>query len=312
MISRVLERLRRNLTGGEPPSADLEPLQLALGRIEARQLAARFPGTPDLGACEFKVFSQWGEDGIIQALLRVIEVPNRTFVEFGVHDYREANTRFLLQNDYWAGLVLDSDPACVERIRRDPLSWRHSLRAACHFVTAETIDGILGAAGLSGDIGLLSIDIDGNDYWVWRSISCIRPRIVICEYNSLLGPDAALTIPYDPAFERTRAHSSGLYYGASVRALTELAREKGYVLVAGNRAGNNLFFTREDVTPPDLPRLSPGQAWARRCFRDSRDPSGALTFLDFEAARRVIGPLEMYDLERRALVRVSEALARHE
>ena len=125
--------------------------------------------------------------------------------------------------------------------------WRYSLNAVCAFVDAANINQLLGDNGATGDIGLLSIDIDGNDYWVWRAIEVVSPRIVVCEFNGIFGSKAKVSVPYDPAFERGRAHYSFLLAGASLSALAHLGVQKGYRLVGINSAGNNAFLVRQDV-----------------------------------------------------------------
>ena len=140
---------------------------------------------------EFKVFSQWGEDGIIQYLINKIPIKNKIFIEFGVDTYVEANTRFLLENDNWSGLVLDGSLKNIEYIKRSDLYWKYDLIAKNIFINKENIDNVLkeyiDSNNFSKDIGLLSIDIDGNDYYVWEAIKCISPVIVICEYNWIFG-----------------------------------------------------------------------------------------------------------------------------
>jgi hypothetical protein len=232
-------------------------VQEALGRIEARQLAGERGA--ELRESEFRTFSQWGEDGIIQRLVHTVPIERKLFVEFGVQDYSESNTRFLLLNDNWSGLVMDGDEANIAAIRRSDLFWRHNIKAQRAFVTRENIDELLRGNGVEGDIGLLSIDIDGNDYWVWEAISSIAPRIVIAEYNARFGPQRAVTIPYDPAFTRQRAHYSMIYYGASLAALTQLGKRKGYALVGCNSAGNNAFFVRRDCMPASLQSALPNR-----------------------------------------------------
>ena len=101
----------------------------------------------------------------------------------------------------------------------------HDLKPVPAFVTAENINTLIRDNGFAGEVGILSIDIDGNDYWVWKAISCVQADIVICEYNSRFGSERAVTIPYDPNFYRTEAHSSNLYFGASIRALTLLGQK---------------------------------------------------------------------------------------
>jgi hypothetical protein len=276
-------------------------IQEALGRIERRQIAQ----CSDFNHAEFRVFSQWGEDGIIQYLLRYVPIERPIFVEFGVENYTESNTRFLLSNNQWAGLVIDGSAENVEYIKRDQIYWASNLKAEHSFITQENINELLSKNGIVGDIGLLSIDIDGNDYWIWQAIDSISPRIVICEYNSHFGSSAEVTTPYDAAFVRKTAHFSMIYYGASVAALCALGAAKGYSLVAANSAGNNIFFVRNDLIGP-LPVLSPAQAYRRAQFREYHDENGRLTYDDFETRLRKISGLPLYDLKAKAVRRISE------
>ena len=219
-------------------------------------------------------------------------------MEFGVEDYQEANTRFLLVNDGWSGLVMDASEENIKRIRRDPLSWQHNLKAQGAFVTRENIDGLLTNQGLAGDIGLLSIDIDGNDYWVWDAITVVSPAIVVIEYNARFGPQRAVTVPYDPRFERAKAHPSMIYYGASLRALWLLGKRKGYALVGCNAAGNNAFFVRKDLLPTSLAERTPEQAFVPAGFREARDARGELALLDADAEAEILRGLAVVDVER--------------
>ena len=210
-------------------------VQEALGRIEERQL--RNESCADLSTHEFKVHSQWGEDGILQVLSRRVAVAQPVFVEFGVQDYVESNTRFLLKNNHWSGLILDGSAEAIEAIRRDPIYWRHNLKAVQAFVTRENINALLQTHGPTGEIGLLSIDIDGVDYFVWEAITVVQPALVVVEYNARFGPERAVTVPYDAAFQRGAAHYSHIYYGASLAALVGLGKRKGFAFVGANSAG---------------------------------------------------------------------------
>jgi hypothetical protein len=276
-------------------------IQEALGRIEKRQSA----DAAGARQAEFRVFSQWGEDGIIQYLLAQVAIERRVFVEFGVENYTESNTRFLLVNDQWGGLVIDGNSEHVDYIRRDPIYWAANLKAECAFVTKDNINALLAGNGIAGDIGLLSVDIDGNDYWVWQAIDTISPRIVICEYNSHFGPIAEVTTPYDAAFVRDTVHFSKIYYGASIAALCSLAFRKGYALVASNSAGNNAFFVRNDVLG-SLPILTPVQGYRRAQFREYHNEKGQLTFDDFEGRLRKISHLPVFDLKTNTLAKISD------
>jgi hypothetical protein len=298
MLPRKLSRFIQRYTS--IPSR-INRIQEALGRIEQRQLA----GAATPAAAEFRVFSQWGEDGIIQHLVGRIAIDRPVFVEFGVENYTESNTRFLLTNNHWSGLVIDGSAEHIDHIKRDPIYWAANLKAEHAFITKENINALLLKNGIAGDIGLLSVDIDGNDYWVWQAIDCIAPRLVVCEYNSHFGPSAEVTTPYDPSFVRDTAHHSKIYYGASIAALCALAGAKGYSLVASNAAGNNVFFVRNDLLGP-MPVLSPAQGYRRAQFREYHDETGRLTFDDFDARLRKIGHLAVYDLKAGALARLAD------
>lgn len=279
----------------------LTRVQEALGRIEQRQLAQ----CSDIRKAEFRVFSQWGEDGIIQYLVAQVPIDRPVFVEFGVENYVESNTRFLLTNNQWSGLVIDGSAENIEYIRRDPIYWAANLKAEQAFVTKDNINELLAKNGIAGDIGLLSVDIDGNDYWVWQAIDTISPRIVICEYNAHFGAAAEVTTPYDPAFVRDTAHFSKVYYGASIAALCSLARSRGYSLVASNSVGNNAFFVRDDLIG-SLPVLSPAQAYRPAQFREYHDEHGQLTFDDLATRLRKIGHLPVYDVKADTLIKIAD------
>lgn len=308
VLKQIFKSIRKRLNALRNPEIAalhdrLEALQQALGRIEARQTATLPAGA--LGEAEFKVFSQWGEDGIIEHLLRHVPLERTVFVEFGVETYREANTRFLLVNRNWSGLVMDGSEANVSFIRKDPISWRHDLRAKTGFITCDNINDLIASSNIEGDIGILSIDIDGNDYWVWDKISVISPRIVIAEYNSIYGPSAAVSIPYDPAFYRTDAHYSNLYWGCSLAALAHVAERKGYILVGSNSNGNNAFFVRRDVAHA-FTALSAKAAYRCAKYRKVRNDQGRLTFLSSEQGRQLIGAMKLIDVISGASITVAD------
>jgi hypothetical protein len=269
--------LKRGLTAAARLQDELDRIKLQLGGIESRAVRA-LPNDAALSEAEFSVFSQFGDDGIIQFLIQRVPIEHDVFVEFGVEDYTESNTRFLLVHDNWRGLIMDGGTSHLDFVQRSGLDWRYDLDARSAFVDRDNINRLIGESRISGDIGLLSVDIDGNDYWVLEAIEVVSPRILVAEYNSTFGPEAAVTIPYDPTFRRGETHYSHLYWGASLRALCELAARKGYAFVGGNSAGNNAFFVRRDVLG-ELRELKPHEGYAVSRFRESRGPSGQLTYV---------------------------------
>lgn len=303
-MTRLLEtgrRFRHKLTARL--GRDTESLLLAVGR----QMARSTPATVDaIERAEFRVFSQWGEDGVIQYLVDHVPIDRRLFVEFGVGDYQESNTRFLLQNNYWHGLVLDADTSHIDFLTGSGLLWRHSIDARSAFITQENINGLLEEAGISGDVGLLSVDVDGNDFWILQALTSISPRILIVEYNALFGDQAAITIPYDPQFVRMNAHYSNVYYGASLAAVNHLAVSRGYQLVGCESAGVNAFFVRSDIAG-SLPNLSPTAAYRPRQHREARDKRGNLTYLSgWQAQLNLISDLPAVDVRTLTTGRIGD------
>lgn len=272
----------------------LGKIREALGRIEARQLEAQ--GADGLRSNEFQVYSQWGEDGIIQHLIRRVSLTRPIFVEFGVENYTEANTRFLLTNNNWSGLVLDGSENHVRSIRKGEWYWKHNLKAVQAFITRENINDLLRENGVMGEIGLLSVDIDGNDYWVWEAINAVSPAIVVVEYNSRFGPERAVTVPYDPQFVRVNAHYSCAYYGASLAALVALGRRKGYAFVGSNSAGNNAFFVRRDLKPDNMSELTAAEGYVALQFREARDQQGRLAYLSPEEEAVIVSQLPLVEV----------------
>ena len=305
VLGKIVRRLS-SLPRVDAIEAKLDRILQGMGRLELHLQELRHLDDP--ADREFGISSQWGEDGLIQAIIRRVPLGPRRFVEFGVENYTEANTRFLLINDNWSGLVMDGALSNIESIRRDPIYWRHDLKAEQAFITRENIDDLLRANGFAEDLGLLSIDIDGNDYWIWEAISVTAPTIVIVEYNSIFGPHARCSIPYRSDFRRAEAHHSNLYYGASAAAFDMLGCDLGYRLVCGNGAGNNLFFVRDDRAG-DLPRRTPEQAWVASRFREARDANGQTTFLRADQARKEIEHLPVVDLSDGRLVTLAKLLA---
>lgn len=227
---------------------------------------------------EFSIFSQFQDDGIIQFLIRQLRSIKHVFVEFGVENYLESNTRFLLQNNNWTGLIMDGNKKNIEMIKTHHFYWKHDLTAVHSFVTAENINNLLESHLSTPEVGLLHIDIDGNDYWIWKAIESIDPQIVIVEYNSVFGSERAITIPYFQDFQRTKYHYTNLYAGSSLLALCDLADLKGYYFVGSNSAGNNAYFVKKEFIG-DLKVLSAAEGYVSSKFRESRDERGNLSYL---------------------------------
>ena len=284
----------------------IEVNSFLLGKINTRQIL-NINKLSSLKEAEFKVFSQWGDDGIIQYLINKIPIINPIFVEFGVEDYTESNTRYLLMNDNWSGLVIDGSYSNICDIKSSYYYWMYDLTAVHSFIDTDNINNILIDNGFNGDIGILSIDIDGNDYWVWKAISAISPSIVICEFNSVFGDHHSVTVPYNPSFQRTKEHYSNLYFGASLPALIELASEKGYSFIGANSNSVNAYFIKSDLVQFINIDSLDRSFYPSKC-RESRDIEGNLTFLSGADRIKEISAKSVIDLSNNELVLLKDIM----
>jgi hypothetical protein len=308
-IHKIREEIRRRLVPADSLNTssciEAETKHL-IGKVLNNQIQSL--GLLDnIQQAEYKVYSQFGDDGIIQYLVKNTKVKNKIFIEFGVENYLEANTRFLLINDNWTGLVMDSNRNNIEFIKKDNIYWKYDLTARQAFITRDNINSLITENGFVGEIGLLSIDIDGNDYWIWDCINVVMPVIVVVEYNSEFGCEHAVTIPYNPRFERTKAHYSNLYFGASLKALCQLADKKGYYFVGSNSSGCNAYFVRKENIGLLNP-LQPEAGYVESKFRQARDNQGNLNFISKVERLNLLRDLEVINLEKDMKVLLREII----
>ena len=203
----------------------------------------RYQEPKRLNRHEFSVYSQGGEDGIVQEIFRRIGVTNRYFVEFGVGDGLENNTAYLLFKG-WSGTWIEGSSNFTQLIQRRfrNLMEQKRLTVAQAFITAENIETIFARCAVPPEFDLLSVDIDGNDYWVWRAILNYRPRAVVIEYNAAFPPPVNCVMRYNPQHQ----WQGTMNFNSSLSALEQLGASKGYRLVGCGFSGVNAFFVRDD------------------------------------------------------------------
>jgi hypothetical protein len=268
-IRRISDRIQQEYRA---EMSDYRHPKVNLGRLQAT-LNYQSSGPLKLSDVEFRVFSQFGDDGIIQYLVQKMQIGNKTFIEFGVEDYKESNTRFLLVNNFWSGFVIDGNEKNINTLKSEQLYSFFDIKAQTGFIDSRNVNQLLESSGFGKELGLLSIDIDGNDYWVWKQM-IHKAAIVVCEYNSLFGFEDSVTIPYQDNFVRGR-NTPFNYYGASLAALCSLASEKGYFFIGCNSAGNNAYFISrnwEDRCP--FPEVSVQDGFVFASFSEWRNENG--------------------------------------
>jgi hypothetical protein len=251
----------------------------------------------DLENSNFKVFSQWGEDGILQYLISNLDIRSKTFIEFGVENFLESNCRFLMMKDNWSGFVIDGSQEKIVELKSMYYYWKYDLNAQSSFIDKDNISDLLKESGFGNNVGVLSIDLDGVDYYIFEAIEDTEASILVCEFNSLFGAVRKISVPYTDKFNRTKAHYSNLYWGASLPALNSLAEKKGYAFVGINDAFNNAFFVKKELLNSQVKEKTIDELFSVSKYRESRDTSGNLTFLDHAARFELIKGLPVYNVE---------------
>ena len=298
MVKKILN-LIGNTTSALKQAMD-ETALLAIGALLSKQQFSM--DSNNINDYEFKIFSQFGDDGIIQYLVKNVAIENQIFIEFGVENYLESNTRFLMMNNNWSGFVMDGSAKAMNKLRNQRWFWKYNLSNKDVFIDKDNINDLLASTGFE-NIGLLHIDLDGNDYYIFNEIdfSKLNPAIVILEYNSVFGNERLISVPYNKNFNRTVAHYSNLFFGASLPALDYVASIKGYALVGCNLAGNNAYFVRQDLLNEKVKALSVEKAFIESKFREGRNKDYTLSFLSGEKRLEAIKGLDIVNVRTNLL-----------
>ena len=266
----------------------------------------------DIDQANYKVFSQNGEDGIIQYLIKTLKLNYIKFVEIGTEDYSESNTRYIFQTMRCDGLIIDPLKNLETLVKKNiPTVWKNNLKIINKFATPENINSLLDNSNFHNDIDLFSLDIDGIDYWIIKKLKKNISKIFVAEYNPYFGPDLEITVPNINNFDRTSYHYSNLCWGVSLESLIKIMFEKNYTFVGSNDLRNNAFFVSNDhidkikFKKPNLENLI---EFTNATFRESRDQIGNLTFIEPKKILYEIKDCEVIDLKRDKLVKIRELL----
>jgi hypothetical protein len=199
----------------------------------------------------FRKYSQNSEDGILLFIFSLIDVTNKKCVEICASDGIQSNTANLIINHGWHALLFDGNIELVNKGKKfyaaHPDTFTYPPVFVHAWVTKDNVNDLIRDNGFTGNIDLLSLDIDGVDYWIWETINVINPRVVVAEVQCIWGAEKSVTVPYQDNFRAQYINGFGVYSGASLPAFTKLANKKGYRLIGIERYGFNAFFMRNDV-----------------------------------------------------------------
>ncbi len=308
MIKSIMQRILLNLNSN---SKALREIQMRLGQSSILASRAASPTFKNLWDAEVKVFSQWGEDGILDYLVSRLGIHKPKVLEVGAGNFDECNSRFLAENLNASVVAVDGRKDLLQSIETSDLNWKNHILGIETWVTPENInDLIFQGKEFMGGIDIFSLDLDGNDYWILEKANLVNVKIVVIEYNPLLGSTHAVTVPREDSFDRTSKHESWLYYGASLLAFVGELQKKGFTFVGTNRVGNNAFFVSSGDASliPFHPNPSEAHFHDWR-IRESRNSGGNLNFLTGPARHSAMGNMPLLDLRTNKIISVAEANA---
>jgi len=282
IIDKVINRLYQRLNGEfnriEKISSGEQTSQLII-KNQYRKLSKEEIKNYTFEEVGFRKYSQNDEDGILLFIFSVIGTTNKTVVEICASDGIECNAANLIINHGWNAFLFDANFKAINKgtsfYKSHPNTFTLPPKFVHAWVTRGNINNLFIENEISGEVDLLSIDLDGVDYWIWEAIETIRPRLVVAEIQCILGKDDSLTVPYADNFSTKFVNGFGIYSGASLKAFIRLAERKGYRLIGVEKYGFNAFFLRNDVGTEFFPAYDtqkyediPFVKWAREEFLD--------------------------------------------
>lgn len=274
-----------------------------LGEIQIELSKKKYNQISNIREAELKIFSQFGEDGIIDYLLYKLKLNSKIkFIEIGTGDYEEANTRFLCESRICSGLLIDKIKD-LKFVQKRDFFWKNDLYFCQKTITPSNISSVINSYGFKNDCNLLSIDIDGNDFWVLKNIELSHVDIVVAEYNPLFGSNLSLTVPQDDNFDRNRFKK--IFYGASLTAIIELMESKGFMFVGANSACNNAFFINKNKKEffSNL-KVEELKEYTKFTFREIKENS----YKENQISNLIdkIEDFEIYDLNKKKTFKIKE------
>ena len=297
MLKNYLRKKIQNLY-----SRSFDDLKVQNGKLFELEVKKNLKNYKDISDVYFKIYSQDYEDGIIQYLLKSLNINSVKFVEIGTQDYSESNTRYIFETMRCEGLIIDPLKDLEHKIGKFLKLWQNQLFVHNNFIQAKNINKILAKYSFQDDLDLFSIDIDGIDYWILKELKRQISKIFILEYNPYFGPNKEICAPNIDKFERFKYHSSGLCWGMSLKAAINIMREKGYTFIGTNRLNCNAFFINNNYINSisiNLPKTKNLESFTDVKFRVLKTLKKSIASL--EQVQEEIGSLKVFDIKNNKL-----------
>jgi hypothetical protein len=282
-----------------------------MGAAHILNIRKNYDSIKRLEDVDYKIFSQNGEDGILDYLLTCLKIDKPKFIEIGVGDYHESNTRFIFERTSCKGLIIDIIEDFKKKVSQNTKVWRGDLNILSKKIDSENFIPTIKEYNFKDNVDIFSIDVDGIDYWILEKIPKKFSKIIVAEFNPYFGSELSITVPNDPNFNRTNYHYSNLCFGASLKAIIELLSKKGFIFLGTNLFRNNVFFVNEDFKDQlsiDFPDTKDLSKFTNANFRESREINNNLTLISPQKIINKIADCNVVDLsnEMKEIKKISE------
>jgi hypothetical protein len=288
-----------------------EPMKIQLGLSIAmlQNLETTYKNLDHINvrSLEFQVFSQFGEDGILNFLCEKLKISKPRVLEIGVEDFQECNSRFLAYSRNASIVAVDKYPLHEKFLSESNLRWKNTIEAWTCDVNPDNINEIYHRAeDLIGTIDIFSLDIDGVDFWVLKNLEVLNAKILVLEFNALFGSNKSVSVPYEDNFDRTSKHFSNKYYGCSLTALIGEAGRKNYQFIGTNRACNNAFFIKKNLLDQNVFELEKLNNYVDLTFRESRNMDGSLTYFSSTYELQILSEMYLIETNSNKLIKIKD------
>ena len=276
----------------------------SIGLSHILNIREKYKKIKNINDLDYKVFSQYGEDGIIDYLLHSLKIDKPKFVEIGIGDYLECNTRFLVERTSPKGLVIDCIKNLKEKISKNIKLARTDITIIETFISSKNINSIMKVNGFDKDIDLFSLDIDGVDYWVLKELPKDFSKIAVIEFNYTFGSKKEITVPNRKNFDRSKYHYSNLCFGASLRAMINLMKKKNFVFIGTNLQRLNAFFVSKKYIKKinlNIPKTNDLAKFTDSNISESRSRNNSLTYLSGKKKIEKIYECKVIDVSKKIL-----------
>ena len=270
-----------------------------IGLSHVLKIRENYFNVKKLSDVDYKIFSQNGEDGILDYLIHQLNLEKPKFIEIGVGDYTEANTRFIFERCSPKGTIVDCIENLEDKVKKNLKLWKGELKIINKIVNSKNIIEIMQESNCSSDLDIFSLDIDGIDYWIIDKLPKNFSKIVVLEYNSTFGNEIEVTIPNIENFDRTKYHYSNLCFGMSFQAAIKLMEKKNFYYIGTNLFNNNIFFISKKFSKEKYFKnlvIGKSEYNGDAFFRESRDKDGNLNYLSGKKKLREISECKVVDL----------------